>query len=76
MATTAPHWSVKHHVHPGRFTNTCQVYTDPELKQTLAMSCEAYITLVRAAIDYIPEAPDCDWTTTSEPISITPYTAQ
>lgn len=38
MAITALTWSTKHHVHPRRLTDTCQVYTDPELKQTLAMS--------------------------------------
>ena len=54
MAIAVLHWSAKHHVHQGRFTDTCQIYTDPKLKQTLAMSFyEAYITLVRATFNYI-----------------------
>ena len=54
MAITAPYWSTKHHVHPRRFTDICQIHKDPKLKQTLAMSFyEAYITLVRATFNYI-----------------------
>jgi len=54
MAITALYCSTKHHVHPRWFTDICQVYTDPELKQTLAMSCyKAYITQVRATVNYL-----------------------
>ena len=53
MAITILHWSAQHHVHPGRFTGTCQVDADLELKQTLAMIREAYMTLVRATINYV-----------------------
>ena len=53
MAITGLHCSAKHHVHSGRFTNTCQVDADLELKQMLAMICEAYMTLVRATINYV-----------------------
>ena len=58
MAITALNWSTKHHVHPRRFTDTCQIHTNPELKQTLAMSCyKAYITLVCATVNYISRIP-------------------
>lgn len=58
MAITALNCSTKHHVHPCLFTNTCKLYTDPELKQTLAMTCyEAHITLVRATVNYISRSP-------------------
>lgn len=54
MDIAASYWPTKHHVHPRGFTDTCQNYTDSKLKQTLAMSSyEAYITLVRATINYV-----------------------
>lgn len=45
MVITVLHWSAKHHVHQGRFTDTCRIDADLELKQTLTMICEAYIPL-------------------------------
>ena len=51
MAITASNWSTKYHVHLRRVTDTCQAYTDPKLKQTLAMSCyEEYLIPVRAIV--------------------------
>jgi hypothetical protein len=66
MAITASDWSTKYHVHLRRVTDTCQAYTVPKLKQTLAMSCyEEYIIPVRATIDCIYRTSDFDRYTAS-----------